>query len=234
MSKFISYLRISTAKGGGAASLGIEAQRQSVAGMVGLGGVLLHEYVEVLSGKRDDRPELAKAIQHATAAHAGLICSKLDRIGRHAAHVLTLLDDAKKAGVSVIFADNPNAGKLTLGILAIVAEAEADAISRRTIAALQAAKSRGVRLGNPNGAAALRRYQEEHGIGARLDGIQRAADDFASDLRFAADALIAKGVTTLAGIAAGLNEQSFPSRRGGRWYASSVALLVKRLGITLS
>lgn len=229
MTKFVAYLRVSTTKQG-ASGLGIEAQRSSVAAIVG-NGVLLAEYVEVESGRKTDRPALARALQHAKATNATLICAKLDRIGRRAAHVLSLLDDAKKAGLAVIFADNPNAGALTLGVLAVVAEEEARAISARTVAALAAAKARGQKLGGPNGAAPLLAYVAEHGNGVAIQGAMRCADDFAEGLRFAVDAILASGAATLVEIAAGLNSQGFMSRRGGEWYASSVSLLLRRLGV---
>ena len=89
-------------------TLGIEAQRASVAAYVG-DGRLLAEYVEIESGTRDDRPELEKALRHAKAANTTLICAKLDRIGRKASHVLGLLDSAN---VPVVFADSPSASDI--------------------------------------------------------------------------------------------------------------------------
>lgn len=226
MTKHVSYLRVSTA-GQGMSGLGLEAQRTAVQGCVG-DGELLAEYVEIESGRRDDRPELRQALQHARAAGATLVCAKLDRIGRRASHVLGLLDSAD---VPVIFADNPSANALTLGVLAVVAEEEARAISARTKAGLAAARARGKRLGNPNGAAALRRYEAEHGNAAGVEGAKRAADGFAEGLRFAVERAIADGTTTASGIADKLNAANFPSRRGGRWHAASVQRLLRRLGI---
>ena len=193
-------------------------------------GALLAEYVETESGKRTDRPELARALRHAKAANATLVCAKLDRIGRRASHVLSLLDGA---GVPVIFADNPTANDLTLGVLAVVAQEEGRAISARTRAALEACRARGVKLGNPHGARALRAYEATHGNGAGCEGASRAADDFAARLRFAAEQAIANGSDTLAGIAEALNAQGFPSRRGGRWHPSNVSLLLARLHLAL-
>ncbi len=55
-----------------------------------------------------------------------------------------------------VAADIPEANDLTVGIMALVGEQEREAISRRITEALAAAMARGVQLGNPNGAAALR------------------------------------------------------------------------------
>ena len=229
MTKFVSYLRVSTAKQGDS-GLGIEAQRASVATYVKAAAILA-EYVEVESGKRDDRLELAKALDHAKAAGAVLVCAKLDRLGRKASHVLGLLDSA---GVDVVFADAPNAGSLELGVRAVVAQEEARMISERTKAGLAAAKARGVRLGNPNGAAALRRYEAEHGHVAATEGRIRAADDFAGGLRFAVERIIAEGGTKTQEIADSLNEAGFPTRRGGQWSRGQVSRLLRRLDINVA
>ncbi len=226
MQKFVSYLRVSTAQQG-RSGLGIEAQRASVAAYVN-DGYVLTEYVEIESGKRDDRPELKNALRHAKAANAILICAKLDRIGRRASHVLTLLDNAE---VPVVFADSPTATKLTLGVLAVVAEEEARAISERTKAGLAAAKARGVKLGNPNGAAALRRYEAIHGHGAATESRIRAADEFAEGLRFAVENIIAAGESSTQEIADALNANRFPTRRGGQWSRGQVSRLLNRLQI---
>ena len=228
MTKFVSYLRCSTT--GQSERHSIPAQRAAVEAYVGNGSVLA-EYVEVVSGKLVARAELEKALQHAKAAGATLVCAKLDRIGRKASHVLGLLDNAS---VEVVFADSPTANKLTLGVLAVVAEEEARAISERTKAGLAAAKARGTTLGNPNGAAALRRYEAEHGHGAATEGRMRAADDFADGLRFAVDRIVSEGKTTTAAISDALNVSGFPTRRGGRWSRGQVSRLLKRLGIDVA
>lgn len=229
MSKYVSYLRVSTAKQGHS-GLGIEAQRAAVAAST-TGAPILAEYVEVESGKRDDRPELRKALDHAKAANATLICAKLDRLGRRASHVLTLLDGA---GVSVVFADAPHAGALELGVRAVVAQEEARMISERTRAGLAAAKARGVRLGNPNGAAALRRYEAKHGHVAATEGRVKAADEFAVGLRFAIERIMNEGRATTQMIAEALNANGFPARRGGRWSKGQVSRLLKRLDIDVT
>jgi DNA invertase Pin-like site-specific DNA recombinase len=114
---------------------------------------VIARFVEVESGKLADRPELAKALHLAKVTGAVLLIAKLDRLSRNAAFLLTL----RVSGVRFVAADMPEAYDLTVGIMALVAEQEREAISRRTKEALAAARARGVKLGNPNGAAALKR-----------------------------------------------------------------------------
>ena len=133
---FISYLRVSTAKQG-VNGLGMEAQRAAVDAYLA-GRKLLHEYVEQETGKNDDRVELANAIHHAQVTGSTLVVAKLDRLSRNAAFLLRLRD----SGVKFVCADCPEANDLTIGVLAIVAQNEREMISKRTKAALAAAKSR--------------------------------------------------------------------------------------------
>ena len=121
----------------------------------------------------------------------------------------------------------PEANDLTVGIMALVAEQEREAIFRRNREALAAARARGVKLGNPNGAAALRRAGKS---GARLrEAIARNADRHAEDLRAVVEDIRAGGATSLRGIAAEMNARGILTRRGGRWHVSTVVNLLKRL-----
>ncbi len=143
-SKIVAYYRVSTARQG-QSGLGLDAQRAAVENYARQHGKgIVAEFVEVESGKRDDRPELAKAINAAEVMGAKLVIAKLDRLSRNAAFLLTLRD----SGVPFIAADMPEACSLTVGILALVAQHEREAISGRTKAALAAAKARGQRLGH--------------------------------------------------------------------------------------
>ncbi|GAB7000138.1 recombinase family protein [Bradyrhizobium sp. 17-4] len=158
--KFISYLRVSTDRQG-RSGLGIEAQRAAVDAYLNGGRwTLVAEYVETESGKKSDRPKLAAALSHAKAIGAKIVFAKLDRLTRN----VDLLRSLVNSGVDLVFCDLPSVppgpmGRFLLTQMAAVAELEGGMISERTKNALAAVKARGVKLGNPNGARALRGKQ---------------------------------------------------------------------------
>ena len=221
--KVVSYLRVSTRKQG-QSGLGLDAQRQAIEAYAAQrGATILETFTEVESGRNNARPELARAMHLAKVTGATLLIAKLDRLSRNAAFLLTLRD----SGVRFVAADMPDANELTVGIMALVAQQEREAISRRTTEALRAAKSRGVRLGNPNGAAPLRRAQK--GNGAALEAIRALADRHAESLRTVLSELSAQGVVSLGALAQALNDRGILTPRGGRWHKSSVRNLTQRL-----
>ncbi len=151
--RLVAYERVSTARQG-ASGLGLEAQRKVIEDFaVARGADVLARFSEVASGRKADRPELAKALHLAKVTGATLVIAKLDRLSRNAAFLLAFRD----SGVRFVAVDMPGANDLTVGNMALVAQAEREAISRRTKEALAVAKARGVKLGNPNGAESLRR-----------------------------------------------------------------------------
>ena len=121
----------------------------------------------------------------------------------------------------------PEANDLTVGIMALVAEAEREAISRRPREALAAARARGVKLGNPNGAASLRRAGKG-GVALRA-AVSANADGFAADLAAVVRDIRAAGHTSLRTIAAELTARGIRTRRGGEWQVSNVKRLLGRL-----
>ena len=107
---------------------------------------MVDEVTEIESGKRNDRPALARALALCRIHKATLIIAKLDRLARNVDFISNLME----SGVEFTAVDFPQANRLTVHILAAVAEHEAAMISARTKAALQAARARGVGLGTPN------------------------------------------------------------------------------------
>lgn len=145
MATFIAYYRVSTDKQG-ASGLGMEAQRAAVKAFIGRSDKLLAEYKEIESGKQhDNRPQLLAALTECKKRKATLVIAKLDRLSRNVKFISTLMD----GDVDLVCCDMPQATRLTLHIMAAMAEHEREMISTRTKAALAAAKKRGVRLGNP-------------------------------------------------------------------------------------
>jgi DNA invertase Pin-like site-specific DNA recombinase len=221
--KIVTYLRVSTRRQG-ASGLGLAAQQSAIDALAKhRHGKVIQTFTEVESGKLNTRPELEKALHLAKVTGATLVIAKLDRLSRNAAFLLTLRD----SGVRFIAADMPDANDLTVGIMALVAQQEREAISMRTKEALAAAKRRGVRLGNPNGAAALRRAHK--GNKASVRAIKAAANTHAQDLKPVIDALATQGATSLGAVATALNERGMLTPRGGHWHKSSVRNLLNRL-----
>jgi DNA invertase Pin-like site-specific DNA recombinase len=221
--KFVSYLRVSTDKQG-KSGLGLEAQREAVLRYLNGGQwKLIAEYVEVESGKRNTRPQLQAAISHAKATGAKLVIARLDRLARN----LHFVSSLQERGVDFVAADMPDANRLTIHIIAAVAEAVGRTISDNTKLALAAAKARGVKLGNPNGARALRGTQV--GNAAAIAKVRANASQRAQDLSGIVAAIRAQGVTTTRGIAAALTSQGIPAPRGDTWHATAVSRLLARL-----
>ena len=200
--KLVAYERVSTARQA-RSGLGLEAQRKAIDTFAAeRSAQVLDRFTEVESGRRNDRPELDKALNLARLTGATLVIAKLDRLSRNAAFLLTL----QASGVRFLAADMPEANDLIVGIMALVAQQEREAISRRTKEALVAAKARGIKLGNPNGAAALRA------------AVTANADDFARALQPVIAELRSGGATSLRDLAEALNDRGIQTRRGGEWH----------------
>jgi DNA invertase Pin-like site-specific DNA recombinase len=220
--RFIAYHRVSTAQQG-RSGLGLEAQRKTVADYLNGGAwTQVAEYTEVESGKRADRPELMKALAACRAHRVVLVIAKLDRLSRNAAFLLNLRD----AGIEFVAADMPGANRLTVGIMALVAEEEARMISARTKAALAAAKARGTALGGARAGAAERARQV---AGKGTAAAQAAAITFARDMKPILLECLAAGIIGQRAIARELNRRGVPSRRGGTWSHVQAGALLRQL-----
>ena len=207
--KFISYLRVSTDKQG-ERGYGLAAQRKAIGEYLnGWSWELLGEYVEVESGKRGDRPKLAEALAACKRHRARLIIAKLDRLSRNVAFIATLMDGK----VDFVCCDFPQANRLTLHVLAAVAEHEREMISERTRAGLAAAKERGVKLGGPRLPAINVTRQAE--AAARAQSIAPVLAELA-------------GMSAHA-MAAELNRRKVETPTGAPWSAKTVLRVRQRL-----
>jgi DNA invertase Pin-like site-specific DNA recombinase len=229
--RFVSYLRVST-KRQGQSGLGVEAQREAVNGYLNGGAwSLIHEVVEVESGKRDSRPKLAEALDLCRIHGATLIIAKLDRLARNVAFLLKIID----SGVDAVFCDLPQlpagpVGRFMLQQMAAVAELEAGLISARTKAALAAARERGVKLGGrPEN---LKNVVEGRARGTAAT--REKANHRAADLRRTIATIQAEGVVSANGIAGALNAHHIPAARGGAWSAVQVQRLLARMDAGMS
>lgn len=208
---FIAYLRVSTSKQGHD-GLGIEAQREAVRRYCNhLHGLLLGEFVEVESGKCNDRPVMAQALAACQDQRATLVIAKLDRLGRSVSFIAGLME----AKVPFVAVDMPFATPLLLHVMAAFAEHERTQISVRTKAALAAAKARGVELGKNGKALAAKN---------RADAL-----DFALSTEHAIKAARASGAQTLGEIATYLNRRGLLTRERAQWHPMTVSRAIRRL-----
>lgn len=221
--RHIAYYRVSTARQG-KSGLGLDAQREAVREYLNGGRwKLVEEVTEIESGKRNDRPELARALAACRLHNATLIIAKLDRLARNVAFIANLMD----SGVDFVAVDMPQANRFTIHVLAAMAEHEAVAISTRTKVALARAKARGTKLGGDRGN--LPRVAMA-GAKASVVARQARAAARARDLEGVIADLRRHGQTSLRELAAALNEREIPAPRGGTWQAAQVARALRQMG----
>jgi DNA invertase Pin-like site-specific DNA recombinase len=218
--RFVAYYRVSTAQQG-RSGLGLDAQREAVrVFLAGHADALAEAFTEIESGKNADRPQLARALDACRLTGGVLVIAKLDRLSRDAHFLLGL----EKAGVEFVAADMPNANRLTVRLMAVIAQEEREMISARTKAALTAAKARGTKLGGSRGGptvnpalgrAARSRIADEYAreVGPVAVEASQAAHSSKRSYGQAAAALTARGIRT---------------PRGGRWTRAAVRTLIKR------
>ena len=211
--KFVAYYRVSTDQQA-ASGLGLEAQEAAVRAYAEAQGArLLKEFTETESGKTANRPELKLALEHARLTGATLVIARLDRLGRSVAFISTLME----TGVPFFALDVPNRTPFELHIRAAMAEEEARKISERTKAALQAAKARGVKLGNPSPSPDTSK--------PRAARIKAAAAHRAGVWPIVQPMAAMK--LSLREIARRLNAQGIKPYSGRQWYGSTVKALIE-------
>jgi DNA invertase Pin-like site-specific DNA recombinase len=194
----------------------LDAQRAAVAGDLNGGNwKLVAEFTEVESGKRSDRAQL-RAAQAACKKHkAKLVIAKLDRLSRNVHFISGLME----AGTEFVAVDNPHANRLTVHILAAVAQNEREMISERTKVALAAARAKGTKLGNPRLAEACAVVNAAR---------QEAAGAFAAAVLPVIREIQASGISSLRGVAKALSERGVRTARGGAWTAVQVSDVLRR------
>ena len=206
--KYVSYLRVSTGKQA-RSGLGLEAQRTAVTTWLNGGRwKLVDEVVEIESGKSDkNRPALQRALDACRRYKARLIISRLDRLSRDPVFLLSLRD----AGIDFVALDMPSANRMMVGIMAMVAEQEREALSQRTKDALAAKKAQGVKLGGLNAKGIKNRDEAK----ARAEALRPIFEEL--------ETLSARA------IAAELNNRAIPTPNGGPWHSMSVLRVKARL-----
>ena len=216
MKKFVIYYRVSTRKQG-ESGLGLEAQHRDVGlffeSYAAEPYEVIAEFTDIESGTNDQRIEFNKAVALTKKHKATLLVAKLDRISRKVSTIALLMEQ-----INFKVASMPNADKFQLHIYAALAEQERDFISKRTKAALAAAKARGIKLGGNRG---------------NIDKINLAASEKAKSnaerYRVHIETIIRSGVATYKGIADRLNEMGVNTNRGGRFQAVQVKRICEKL-----
>ena len=216
--RYIAYYRVSTTRQG-ADGHGIAGQQDAVkAYLQGRDHDLVESFIEVESGRNSERPRLGEALALARKLKAILVIAKLDRLARSVSFIANLMD----SNVEFVACDLPAANRLTLHIMAAVGEAEARMISERTKAALQAAKARGVRLGN-----------QTNLLDAQAAGHQtmiEEADAHANKVIATIKDIVRNGTSSVHKIASAMNERGVRTRRGGQWHGTSILNTIRRCG----
>lgn len=211
MKHYIAYYRVSTDRQG-KSGLGLEAQREAVVRYLNGGDwELTQEFTEIESGKRNNRPQLAAAIEACRKSKATLIIAKLDRLARNVHFISGLME----SGVEFVAVDNPHANKLMLHMLAAFAEHEREQISQRTKAALAAAKARGVKLGTYGVTLAAKNKAE--------------ATEFAQGVKDTINSLRAEGFMTVRALRDELNRREIPAPKGGQWHIPTLHRVLQKL-----
>lgn len=216
----VALYRVSTDKQG-RSGLGLEAQREAVMRFLGDKWQLIEEVTEVASGRGQFRPGLERAVEVCRAHNAVLLIARLCRLSRDP-HTLFGL---QKSGVEFLAVDMPGASEFTVGVMALVAREEARQAADRTRQALAARKARGMPLGGNNP-----KIGDHAVVGAFASAEVRTARSRqrAEALRPVVDALRGEGASSLAEIAAGLNDRGLSAPRGGPWRPQGVRDLLLR------
>lgn len=213
--EYVLYLRVSTLRQG-QSGLGVEGQRLVAQRFLQPEDRIINEYIEVESGRKHNRPEIAKAIADTKRTGATLLVADMSRLARSVYFTSKLMEER----VRFKACDMPTADEFTINIIAAVAQKGAKDISEATKRGLNAKKARGFTLGNPANFTA-----ESRALG-RAAVIQNAADSPAWKQARQLAGLLRKQGSTLAQIADNLNAHGYRTRYGSEHNKSSVRRLL--------
>ena len=219
MKKYIAYLRQSTTKQA-QSGLGVEAQREIIKSHL-KEGVILSEFVETETGKRNDRPKLMEALVQCRKTNSILVVAKLDRLSRNVAFTSKLLEN----DIEILFCDFPQANRLILHIISSIAEYEANLISIRTRQSLQAKKLRGCKLGKPQN---LINKHRQAIINSNKTNTQKATNNENNKRATALISAMIKDNKTFAEITKSLNNQGFKTSQGGQFQIIQTQRIYKK------
>ena len=223
--KFIAYYRVST-KSQGESGLGLDAQRTAVTAYLnGVNGELVDKYEEVVSGtgkSAKKREELDKAIVACKRHKATLVIAKYDRLHRNVAALTALME----SGIDMVACDNPYANKMTITILAAVAENETDLIAQRTKKALDERKAKGLPMGAEcwkSDSGILSKENQDKGRVLAAMANKAKADEAAKLIcTYIAEIKQERGELGLNAVARELNSRGITTSRDSQWTATAV------------
>lgn len=221
MKNYIAYYRVST-KQQGFSGLGLDAQKEIVKRFCS-DGIILLEFQDIESGKNNNRPELKKALDAVKKVNGILVIAKLDRLSRN----LTFISQLRDSEIEFICCDMPNANKLTIGMMAVIAQEEREMISKRTKDALKAKKDRGISLGNPSNI--LNKDEDGNLIAVknRIESVKKKCEDRDAVAKSIAEKMEKSG-STLKEICDELNRLGIKTARSKEFKIETVRRLLGR------
>lgn len=229
MSGVVAYYRVSTQEQG-RSGLGMEAQQSAVRRFTEQAGhEIIREFAEIESGKRSDRPQLARAIELCELSGAQLVIAKLDRLARNVHFISSLME----SGIHFTAVDMPQANNFTVHVMAALSEQERKLISERTKAALKIKKEQGHKLGNPKIAEARAARKNGSDMTVANEARSKAARDFANIVRGEIEEAVKKGASSLREVAQHLNDMGARTRQKKLWTAAAVKRVLVHLDTDL-